>query len=328
MALRSGAERTQAASQQLFQLFDRIGKQEQIRQQRQQLDRVSTLVTTAQAEGRNPSLSEIMKSINQPAQFDPGIGGIFQNISSRFQPQGGGLNEQVQTGIVSDALRRALQPGSTEIPAGLEVSGARTDEFGRITGKSFARPTASSTTRPTGQSAESKDFDRDIKVLNDADTKGVRKANKSQVDAAKQRLRQNPNLRDIPPGEDIDFTSTLKGLPKEKVGKIDKAFGKAAYDKAIEKIEAKALAGGITEESLIENFNKWWDAQAADPDPKGFGKSVVARSTFQETAGPPGLPETTQGTELDQPAAIQILQEAGGDKEKARKLAKERGFTF
>jgi len=79
-----------------------------------------------------------------------------------------------------------------------------------------------------------------------------------------------------------DFRSFVTGKPKVKVeGKrFDKAYGKEAYDAALEEARDWANSMGVNEEEVVSNFNAWWDKQAASKDPKGFGKFVMPRKTF------------------------------------------------
>jgi hypothetical protein len=169
-------------------------------------------------------------------------------------------------------------------------------------------------TRPTEPTKVENDRNRDIKILTDTDKKGFLKSPSVQQDAARKRLRKNPSLQDIPEGE-YDWSDQLEGLPKKKIGKLDKAYGKEAYTTALQKIKDAALSQGYTEESAVTDFNKWWDNMATSKDPQGFGQFVVPRMEFQEV-------------QLDEAMATRLLQEAGGDKEQARKLAKERGYKF
>jgi hypothetical protein len=167
------------------------------------------------------------------------------------------------------------------------------------------------------------DRNRDIKILTDTDKNGFLKAPSVQQDAARKRLRKNPSLQDIPEGE-YDWSGQLEGLPKKHVGKfkwrkpenmLDRAYGKEAYTTALQKIKDAALSQGYTEESAVTDFNKWWDNMATSEDPQGFGQFVVPRMEFQEV-------------QLDEAMATRLLQEAGGDKEQARQMAKERGYKF
>jgi len=165
-------------------------------------------------------------------------------------------------------------------------------------------PRASTTniTRPTEQTTAEKDFDRNVKVLTDRHLSGPRKgqlkANEAQVESARRKLRLNPNAQDIQPGSlDDQFEAELKGKPKTSVkgATFDKAFGKAAYDLTLRELKDAALSQGATEASVEADFNRWWDEQAAAPDPEGFGEFVIPRSEFQkQTEGFGERPDGTQ----------------------------------
>jgi hypothetical protein len=141
--------------------------------------------------------------------------------------------------------------------------------------------------RPTEQTPVQKDFDKDIRILNDTHlsgpNKGAIKANQTQLDAAKDRLRQSGQLREVPADTDVDFSEALKGSKKVKVkgAKFDKAFGEEAYNEMLKQVEEDALADGVTEESAVASFNAWWDRKAQEEDPGGFGAFIIPRSEFK-----------------------------------------------
>ena len=323
MATRLRSSRIEEASRgsdQIAALFDTIGKKEQIRQQRQQLDRVSSLVATAQQEGRSPSISEILSTLNQPAQFDSGFGGILQNIGSRFQPQGGGFGDQIKGGIVSDALRRALQPaGSSEPPPGLELSGERRGPGGQVTGRSFAR-------KREGTAKEDQLF-KDKDILTSSRTQFQKDKARERLDSDETRIIQPSDLTDK------DFKKMLKS--KDKVGG---RFGLKAYRNALSAAMDEARQQDQDPKQAEQQFNAWWDDRVKSERGGFLGirgaihrNDTVPREQFED--GATNLNEDPVGDaaaipELDQSTAFQLLQEAGGDKEKARKLAKERGFKL
>ncbi len=117
---------------------------------------------------------------------------------------------------------------------------------------------------PFEQTKAERARNRDTKTLADPKISPVRKK------AATRRLRNNPTLAEIETGQ--DFSEFLKGKKKVKVkGKtFDKAFGESAYNKALQEAKDSNLAQGISEESVEADFNRWWDEQAAQADPKGF----------------------------------------------------------
>lgn len=314
-AEREGITKQQQTLESISRILQTVGTIEQKRQERQQLDNITRAINAGAT-----SSEAILAASQQQPQFGTGLQGFFQKMGSRLQPSPGGVTPQIQGSIVSDALQRSLRP-KQEIPEGLEVSGATRRPGGEVT-TTFARPgqvkgTAKTKTsellkviqqkidsgelevgsdehlrllgvsgddsRPFEQTEASKALDKDVKVLTDTDTKGKLKANETQKKAARNRLRQNPNLRDVTPGTG-EYSENLKGKPKEKVGFFDKAFGKEAYGIALQEIKDEALARGITEISAEADFNAWWDekaAQGAEGQP-GFGKFVVPRSEFQE----------------------------------------------
>jgi hypothetical protein len=59
-----------------------------------------------------------------------------------------------------------------------------------------------------------------------------------------------------------------------------------------------------------------------------FNKSNTAAAATPAPTPAQAAPATSAGKPLDQQTAAALLQEAGGDPEKARQLARDRGYTF
>lgn len=156
----SGIEGANRGAQQIANLLGNIGRQEQIRQERQQLNRVTQIVAEAQAAGTQVTTSQILSAINQPVETDTGFRGLLQKIGGRFQPEPGRLGAQIEGGIVSDALKRASQPqfDPSTVPEGLVPSSVSVSPTGGIT-RSFARPTGKTRTLT---SARLKQIDKKI----------------------------------------------------------------------------------------------------------------------------------------------------------------------
>ena len=128
-----------------------------------------------------------------------------------------------------------------------------------------------------------------------------------------------------------------------------------AFNEGLKEAMDENLAKGFSEQSIKADYIRWWDELAANPDPSGFGQFVIPRNQLGGSAvNPPGEVATItdndqvladletatdkfvaerEGTSikakaLDLETATQILREAGGDREEARRIAKERGFKF
>ena len=86
-------------------LFETIGKAEQTRRERQQLDRVATAIA-----GGASTIEAINAVANQPAELDTGIRGVLQKIGGAFQPGGGGIRQDLQMAIIGQALQKASTP--------------------------------------------------------------------------------------------------------------------------------------------------------------------------------------------------------------------------
>lgn len=134
----SRIEEAQAAAQNISALFEKAEKKEKLRRDRQSLDNIATAISSGAT-----SIQEIQAAANQPATFDPGIGGFMQRFAGGSIQPGGGPGEAIQSSIVSDALKRALQPqiAPPTAPEGLEISGQTVSPTGAKS-TTFARPQA------------------------------------------------------------------------------------------------------------------------------------------------------------------------------------------
>ena len=277
---RRGLSESQALARSLKGILQTITQGEKVRQERQQLDRIATAIA-----GGASTIEAIAAAANEPTEFAPGIRGRLQKAVGSFGPQGGGIGEQIQKSVISDALRKALQPPGLLTPE-------EQREGALIKSGIKPRATAADVTRPTEQTPEQKDLDRDIKILTSVHLSGPDKAELKATTAqrklARDRMRQNPAKVDLPEGAlDDQFEENVKNKPKVKVkgAKFDKAFGKEAYEQTLQDAQDAGLAAGITEESVKIAFDKWWDEQVALEDPKGFGKRMIPREEFEGGIG-------------------------------------------
>ena len=271
---RQGITNTQRNVQAILGILNTIGKAEQVRRERQTLDRV----TRAVASGAT-TIEAITAAAGQGPEFSGGASGLLQKIGGGFQPSPGGVEQNIQTSIIGDALKRALSPQG-RIPPGLEPSGATVSPGGGVTTR-FAKPAPA---LPAFEQTEpEKARNRDIGILTKKDSKGNLIASPVQRKSARRRLRANPSIQDIVPGQ-TDYSDNLKGKPKVKTGIFDKAFGEEAYKQALQDAKDEGLAAGATESSVEADFNSWWDKNAAagSKGQPGFGRRLVPRSEFQD----------------------------------------------
>lgn len=303
----SRIEEAQRAADSISRLLETAGKSEQIRQNRQALDRVSSAWIDLDRQVEDGAIitqsdrrAAALQAAGQPATFDEGIGGIFQKFSSGVRPEAG-------RGGVTQELNDLL------------LKGQLSTVFGSPTSKTSAQA-----------NRDVSAFNRDSRIIQN------KKSTSGQKKAAIGRQRTNPNLQ-IQQGQ--DYSDFFKGKPKVTVstkGINDKAFGKEAYDKMLVEAKEDGLINGFSEKSVEQDFNNWWDGIAAEEDPKGFGKLVQDRSEFQGKAktatskvpGAPQIPEIPGQAELTEEMAGRILREAGGNKDKARQIAKQKGFKL
>jgi hypothetical protein len=268
---RQGVTNTQRNIQAILGIIDTVGKAEEVRRERQTLDRIARAVSSGAT-----TIEAISAAAGQGPEFSGGIPGILQRIGGAFQPSPGGVKQGIQQSIIGEALKRALTPQG-RVPPGLTPSGATVSPEGAVTTR-FAQPTPA--TPAFEQTGSEKARNRDSGFLTKKDSKGNLIASPAQRNSARRRLRANPSLQDIVPGQ-TDYSDNLKGKPKVKKGIFDKAFGEEAYKQALQDAKDQGLAAGATESSIEADFNSWWDRQVAKEKGDTFVE-FVPRSEFQD----------------------------------------------
>lgn len=263
---RRGLSSSQRNIQAIADILQALGQAEQTRRERQQLDRVATAIA-----GGATTNEAILAVANQPTEFGGGLPGILQRIGGGFQPpQRGGIRESLQMAIIGQALQ----------PKPLLTRAEQREKalFG-------TRRRPGEALQPFEQTKPEKALDRDVKILTATDKEGVIKANQTQRNAARRRLRKNPSLQEIEQGQ-TDYMPLLDKKLREKFSTTgarlkpkDKRFGKKAYDDALIKVKDQALAQGVTEASAVADFNAWWDRQVAAEAGQTFQK-FQARTEF------------------------------------------------
>ena len=307
-AQRQGITQNMQTAQAIANILKTAGQAEQVRQERQDLDRIATALASGMT-----NIEAISAVAKQRPEFSGGFVGGLQKFASAFQQSPGRIGQGIDETVIGSRLREILSPSL--------LSPEEQGKAARI--KAGLEPRATDATQPFEQTEPEKARNRDTKILTDRHKTGPNKgqliAGPIQQKSARRRLRANPSIGDIQSGQ-IDYTEVLKGKPRVKAGTLDKAFGEEAYNQALQEIKDEALAQGATESSVENDFNIWWDKQVEKEKGETFTE-FVPRQDFTGT-GKKAL------TKLDQATATQILQEVGGDKEKARELAKKRGFEF
>ena len=306
-----GRGESQQNQQAIAGILETMGRAEKARRDSQTLDRV------ARALSSGGTITEAIAAVNQEPSFGGGFQGMLQKISGGFSPEGGGMRESILQSIIGQKLQAALQP---EIPAGLALESITESPTGGRT-RRFARPGTPSPAAPSKQQSQR---DRDLATIDNK--------NKSdfQKDEARKRLDQDPSQprKPVPSGGTYDeFLEEAEEQQKEKVGTFrdkNNDFGKTAYDATLRIVEDEARLQGLDPKQAKQDFDRWWDARVKEErtsfiGPGIFEKNVtVPRAEFQGGVN----------SDLDETAAAAILQEAGGDKDKAREIAKQRGFKF
>ncbi|GAG75061.1 unnamed protein product, partial [marine sediment metagenome] len=131
-----GLTKSQRNIQAITGLLQTLGVAEQVRRERQQLDRITRAIA-----GGATTIEAINAAVNQAkqTQFGTGLQGILQRIGGAFQPSpGGGIGQSIQQMIVGQRLKQALMP-KFQIPSGLETAGVTVGPEGGVT-RRYAPP--------------------------------------------------------------------------------------------------------------------------------------------------------------------------------------------
>ncbi|GAG41328.1 unnamed protein product, partial [marine sediment metagenome] len=149
---KQGITGLQKSSQIIADILQDLGQGEQIRRERQQLDRIATAIA-----GGASTIEAINAAAKQPPEFSGGLSGILQRIGGGFQPPGGGgIRQSIQEAIIGQGLRRATEP-----PPLL------TREEQREKALFGTRRRPSEAVEPFEQTKPEKARNRDIKILTD-----------------------------------------------------------------------------------------------------------------------------------------------------------------
>lgn len=238
--------------------------------------------------GGATTIEAISAVAKQSPGFSGGIPGIIQKAGSAFQPSPGRIGQGIDETVIGSKLREILSPSVETVEA----------------------PTKQQTQR-----------DRDLAII----------ANEKKTDFQKQearkRLDADPSLPRKPLPTGRDFAKELKNITEGtgKTLKDGKLFNEKAYKKLLARLEDLARLNGFDITSVKKELDRWWDARVNKEQGPGLKGSLtkntlVPRSEFQDI--------TDEEKNLDETTAAAILQEAGGDKDKAREIAKQRGFSF
>ena len=279
-------------------ILQTLGKAEQVRRERDQLERVSRAIS---AGATTPEA--ILAVTRQPTETSGGFQGILQKLGGAFQPSPGGVQSSILKSILGSQLQTALGPKFSE-PTGDFAPGTVTQRA--PTGKvSVLQQTG------TGPTKQQRQRDSDISTLRN------KKKSEFQKEEARARLDKDPSQPKNSVRPDFDFVPFLDDKDKVK-GK----FSKKAHDNALKRAQDAGRTQGFDPKSMEESFENWWDSRVKDETSGFLGGALernvtLPRSEFQEIENI-----------LDESGAKEILSEAGGDKDKARQIAKRRGFKF
>jgi hypothetical protein len=103
---RLGITPLQQSSQAIADIFKTLGQAEQQRQQREQLDRITDVIS------QGGKIQDVLAAINKPTQRDSGFRGILQGIGGAF---GGNTDTGMRESLLNAALSESMrQPRTTD----------------------------------------------------------------------------------------------------------------------------------------------------------------------------------------------------------------------
>ncbi|KKL47156.1 hypothetical protein LCGC14_2338380, partial [marine sediment metagenome] len=119
-AERQGVTRNQQTIQSIAGLFEIAGQAEQVRQDRQDLDRIARALAGG-------ATIEAIAAAKQKPEFSGGITGGLQRFASAFQPSPGGIGQGIDERAIGSKLSQILNPSllSPEEERELKLFGQR-----------------------------------------------------------------------------------------------------------------------------------------------------------------------------------------------------------
>ena len=141
------------------------------------------------------------------------------------------------------------------------------------------------------------------------------------VEATQKRIRENTSevARNYSLEQDIG-TGAVSSL-KEILGKFDQETKRTVLDDTISPEDARKGIDEYVDTLIDRGFSP---AEALAKAEAEYDELVSDEGGFLRSLPSQAAP----GTEVDQDLARSLIQEAGGDREKARDLARQRGLKF
>ena len=283
-AEREGITKDHQTAMAISNILKTIGRAEQVRQERQDLDRIATALARGMTD-----IEAIAAVAKQRPEFAGGITGGLQKFASAFQPSPGRIGQGIQEDVIGSRLREILSPSllTQEEQREIKLFGQR-DRTG-----------AASVAKPTKQQTQT---DKDLAALFNDNTPPFRKV------GIRKRIDEDPTLqrtkKPLPTGR--DFSDQLKEVEQEAEGSITgslkegKLFGAKAYKKLLEKLEDLGRMANLDLTNVKKELNRWWDAKVnKEQGPPGVGtkgafttNTLIRRSKFQEIDTPVAIPDT------------------------------------
>jgi len=291
---------------------------------RQALQQYGTAHQAASKERQQEAnMAKFIQSLNPTQTPTAGGQSIFTPGGAEALTEGFLGGQQTKTGMIQGARLQPMQIMQKALQAGLPMNQAL--QVARF--------------EPTAQQSGSGYTLSEGQTRFDAQGKQIAKGTPRQEKRKGFSLSEQKTLADTIPMALDNIESTVKETAIKGFNKPSTADLAAAYKQiAIE------LGYETWTPDKRKQFDLKWDRKARARFKVKKAKSSEDGSIINIGWNPNGpevkqarkelregtavATETQQPQELDSVTAAAILQEAGGDKEKARKLAKERGFTF
>lgn len=267
-----GLSSSQRNLQAITEILGVLGQGEQIRRERQQLDRIATAVASGSS-----IIEAIKAAADQGPDISKGLPGILQRVGGAFQPPtaGGGIQQSLQQAIIGQALKpKPLLSREEQRDVALFGKKKRAGEA------AVAAP-----------SKQQKQRDRDLKII------GNEKASEFQKKEARTRIDADPSQPRNPVPTGGTYDEFLNSTDRES-GK----FGKKAHDAALIRVEDDARLQGLDPAGVKKDFERWWDERVENERTGVFGGAftrniTIPRAEFQEGLGDIGKRLETEAGE-------------------------------
>ena len=279
----------QESTANINKVLDLLGQREKIRQDSQRINDFVSETIRLTGEGLEPDIAAQQAAVNitkKDPTFDPGIAGGFQRFASGLIS---GPSTTLTGPIAQTLLDQPTGINKEKVRAQIEAS------------KALAQSRTSIDITVGGEFTEGqKQRVKLVKIIEDDESE-----NQLRSAEARQKLSELPkedllDFSDVDPKQAAkEFSGVMKGLKdlreRSATNKLDKRFGKEAFDAGLKEAVALGLNDGIDPDTIKVEFEKWWDKQFAAEKGQKFQKFEDQATFGDDTA----LPEPTTQEEFD-----------------------------